>query len=137
MSGRGGRTEVCGKPEARTRLSHARAFADTAELVLDIDDDATLNVAASLAVLAGVAASDAACCAVLGRRPRGQDHREAMRLLSGIASGGGEMSKDLGRLLDLKDNAHYGVLYVSEANARQAVKWAQRIVAVAEKAVTG
>jgi len=137
VSGRSGRAEVCGRPEARTRLSHARAFADTAELVLDVDDNASLNVAASLAVLAGVAASDAACCAVLGQRPRGQDHREALKLLSGIASGGAEMSKDLGRLLDLKDNAHYGVLYVSEANARQAVKWAQRIVRVAEKAVTG
>jgi len=137
VSGRGGRTAVCGKPEARTRLSHARAFADTAGLVLDIDDNASLNVAASLAVLAGIAASDAACCAVLGQRTRGQDHREAVRLLSGIALGGTEMGKDLGRLLDLKDNAHYGVLYVSEATARQAVKWAQRIVQAAEMVVTG
>lgn len=137
MSGRSGRTEVCGRPEARTRLSHARAFTDTAELVLDIDDNASLNVAASLAVLAGVAASDAACCAVLGQRPRGQDHREAVKLLTGIASGGVEMGKDLGRLLDLKDNAHYGVLYISEAKARQAVKWAHRIVEAAEAVVRG
>jgi hypothetical protein len=49
-----GRTQTCGKIEARTRLAHARAFADTAELVLGMDDEGTENVAASLAVLAGI-----------------------------------------------------------------------------------
>jgi hypothetical protein len=130
-----GRTQTCGKPEARTRLAHARAFADTAELVLDVDDDASLNVSASLAVLAGIAASDATCCAALGRRPRGQDHREAVTLLSNVASVGQDMGKDLARLLDMKDNAQYGVLYVSEAKARQAVRWAQRMVTAAERTV--
>jgi len=36
------------------------------------------SVAAALAVLAGIAASDAACCAALGRRSRGDDHRQAV-----------------------------------------------------------
>lgn len=110
MTPRSRRTQPCGKPEARTRLEQARAFADTAELVLGVDDNASLNVSASLAVLAGIAASDVACCAVLGQRARGQDHREAIAVLSGVASGGLEMAKDLARLLDLKDNAQYGVL---------------------------
>ena len=132
-----GRTQTCGKADARTRLSQAHAFADTAELVLDVNDDGSQNVAASLAVLAGIAASDAACCAVLGRRPRGQDHREATILLAQIASGGVEMSRDLARLLDLKDNAQYGVLFLSTTTAAQSVKWAQRIVAAAETCVRG
>jgi hypothetical protein len=132
-----GRTRTCGKPEARTRLAHARAFADTAELVLDVDDDASLNVSASLAVLAGIAASDAVCCVALGRRPRGQDHREAVILLSNVASVGQDMGKDLARLLDMKDNAQYGALYVGEAKARQAVRWAQRMVTAAERTVLG
>lgn len=131
------RAQPCGKPEARTRLAHARAFVDTAELALDVDDDASLNVAASLAVLAGIAASDAACCAAMGKRPRGQNHREAVALLSGVASVGQEMGTNLARLLDLKDNAQYGVLYVSEANARRAVRWAQRMVTAAETTVLG
>lgn len=135
MTGRSRRTQVCGKPEARTRLQHARVFVDTAELALDVDDDARLNVSASLAVLAGIAASDAACCAALGRRARGQDHREAVALLAGVAAIGPEIGKDLARLLDMKDNAPYGVLYVGEAKARQAVKWALRMVAAAEKVV--
>jgi hypothetical protein len=54
----------------------------TADLVLGDDSDlATPSVAAALAVLAGIAASDAACCARLGRRPRGQDHATATTLL--------------------------------------------------------
>jgi hypothetical protein len=137
MTARAGRTQDCGKHEARTRLEHARAFAGTAELALDVDDDASLNVSASLAVLAGIAASDAACCAVLGTRARGQDHREAVALLSGVAAVGVEMSRDLSRLLDMKDRAHYGVLYISETKARQPVKWAQRMVGAAETAVLG
>lgn len=132
-----GRTQVCGKADALTRLSHAHAFVDAAELVLDIDDDGSENVAASLAVLAGVAASDAACCAILGRRPPGQDHREAILLLAQIASGGVQMSRDLARLLDLKDNAQYGVLFLSATAAAQSVKWALRIVAAAETCVRG
>jgi len=137
MSVRAGRTQTCGKSAARTRLEHARAFADTSELALDVENGASLNVSASLAVLAGIASSDAVCCAVLGSRARGQDHREAVALLSGVAAGGAAMSKDLARLLDLKDNAQYGVYFLSETKARQAVKWAQRMVAAAETAVLG
>lgn len=130
-----GRTQQCGRHEARTRLAHARAFADTADLVLDVDDDGSDNVAASLAVLAGIAACDAACCAALGQRARGQDHREAVSLLSGIALVGGGMAKDLARLLDIKDNAQYGVLFVSATVAAQSVKWAHRLVTAAETVV--
>lgn len=133
----GGRTKTCGKTEARTRLAHARAFADTAELVLGVDDEGSENVAASLAVLAGIAASDASCCAALGRRPRGEDHREAVTLLSGIAAVGADMGRDLARLLDIKDNAQYGVLFVSAKVAAQSVTWGQRMVAAAEAVVLG
>ena len=77
MSPRGGsRTQQCGAEHARTRLSQARAFLEVADLVGDEHDNvATPGVAAALAVLAGIAASDAACCAVPGERSRGQDHR--------------------------------------------------------------
>ena len=130
-----GRAQTCGKAEARTRLAHARAFVDTAGLVLGLDDEGSENVAASLAVLAGIAASDASCCAALGRRPRGQDHREAVTMLSGIAEVGTDMGRDLARLLDIKDNAQYGILFVSAKVAAQSVKWGQRMVAAAETVV--
>lgn len=76
MTSRSGRTQVCGRPQATARLAHARKFLDAADLIAtDIDaDEANASVAASLAVLAGIAAADAACCARLGRRSRSQDH---------------------------------------------------------------
>jgi hypothetical protein len=132
-----GRIQLCGKAEARTRLAHARSFADTAELALGVDDEGSENVAASLAVLAGIAASDASCCAVLGRRARGQDHRDAVVLLAEIAVTGAQMGKDLARLLDVKDNAQYGILFDSSTVAAQSVKWAKRMVVAAEIAVLG
>ena len=42
------------------------------------------------------------------------------------------MASDLDRLLDLKDNAHYGVLGVSQQEARSAVAQARRIVTAAK-----
>lgn len=74
------RTGTCGAAQARTRLQHAKAFLTAAELVLDDDTDpANAGVAAALAVLAGVAASDAACCAQLRKRHRGSPARRGPR----------------------------------------------------------
>lgn len=67
------RTQSCDRDDALNRLAQAESFLDAAELIVDDDsDDATPSVAASLAVLAGIAASDGACCARLGVRARGQ-----------------------------------------------------------------
>jgi hypothetical protein len=122
------RTETCGPVEARVRHGQARAFLDVAELVgSDPDEVASPGVAAALAVLAGIAASDAACCATLGRRCRAQDHREALSLLRQVA-GGDRMAQDLRRLLDVKDGAQYGMVYVSHQRATAAVKQARRLV---------
>lgn len=122
------RTQTCGRAEARVRYDQARAFLDVAELVgSDPDEVASPGVAAALAVLAGIAASDAACCATLGRRSRGQDHREALDLLRQVA-GGARMAQDLRRLLDIKDGAQYGMVYVSHQRSTAAVKQARHLV---------
>ena len=42
------------------------------------------------------------------------------------------MARDLRRLLDLKDNAHYGIQMVSSANATEAVAWSRRLLTKAE-----
>lgn len=119
----GGRTARCDPAQAAARLEHARAFLDVAELVGDQDDDlATPNVAASLAVLAGIAASDAVCCIALGQRSRGQDHRQASDLLRQVTGVGETMARDLGRLLSVKDDAHYGVLHVGQQRVTAAVR---------------
>lgn len=131
------RTSSCSKDDARNRLKRAESFLLVADLVLGErvegpyqDDDINLSgVAAALAVLAGIAAADAACCHRLGARSRGQDHAQAVELARQVVPRGDDLAKDLDRLLDLKGNAHYGILGVSDGDARKAVEWARRACA--------
>lgn len=128
------RTAACGATEAQSRLSTARAYLDVADLALDeTRHNEYLNVSAGLAVLSGIAASDAICCRLLGRRHRGENHRGAPDLLKQATADGPQLANDLSRLLDLKDEAHYGVLAVSTKKARDAVKWARRLVERAQQ----
>ncbi|MBA3877783.1 MAG: hypothetical protein C0498_12830 [Anaerolinea sp.] len=135
---RSGRTAACDRADATVRFRHAESFLIVADLVQAQVDDPLLaltSVAASLAVLAGIAAADAACCAALGRRARGQSHDDAIALVRTVEPDGEAMARDLGRLIALKDDAHYGVLVVSPERARSAVSWARRLVAAAGEVV--
>ncbi|HLG00173.1 MAG TPA: hypothetical protein VI916_06865 [Acidimicrobiia bacterium] len=130
------RTQSCDRNDALNRLAQAESFLLAANLIIDDDsDDATPSVAASLAVLAGIAASDAACCARLGVRARGQSHPEAVELLGTVEPRGGDMAKDLRRLLNRKDDSQYGVAFVSAGEASRMVGWAERLVGRARRAV--
>ncbi len=126
MARRAARTAPCSIDHARARLAQAEKYVEVAQLVLDEDEFA--GVAASLAVLAGVAASDAACCARLGERHRGQSHATAAGLLATVEPSGPELAKDLSRLLQRKDDAHYGLLSVSSSEERSMVVWASRMI---------
>lgn len=97
--------------------------------------DASRSVAAALAVLAGIAASDAACCARLGQRSRGQSHHQALDLLGQIVPGGGGAAKHLKHLLDLKDGAHYGVIHVSNKELTSALRHSRALVDYANERV--
>jgi hypothetical protein len=124
-----GRVQSCDQTQAQVRLDQARAFLDAAELIGTVDDDlASPGVAAALAVLAGIAASDTACCVALGQRSRGQDHHQATDLLRQVDPEGRTLARDLARLLDIKDGAHYGMVYVSGQKASAAIKQARRLV---------
>jgi hypothetical protein len=123
------RTAPCGAADAQSRLRTARAYLEVAGLVLsERERDEHLNVSAGLAVLAGIAASDSICCVRLWSRHRGDDHRSAADLLRRATPDGPELATTLLRLLDLKDEAHYGVLVVSARKARDAHRWATRLV---------
>lgn len=129
MTPQSGRTQDCNRAQAAVRLSQARAFLEVAELVAAEDDElANDNVAAALAVLAGIAAADAACCGSLGRRSRGQDHRQAIQLVAQAGPDGKALSRALGRLLDIKDGAYYGMIYVGAQQAKTAVRQATTLV---------
>lgn len=134
-----GQVSPCTPADARARLRRARSFITGAELVLEMGDDDDLDlpaVAAALVVLAGIAASDAACCSALGQYLRGQDHQQAERLLATVAPDGAKMAKDLRRLLDRKDNAHYGSISTTLAEANDMLTWATRLVSAAERVLT-
>lgn len=123
------RTQECSERDARTRLGHARKFLEVAELVAGEGEEMEYSSpAASLAVLAGIAASDAACCKALGRRSRGQDHRQAIELVEQVEPGGKEAGNALRRLLGLKDEAHYGLFDVGGNDLRAVVRQAKALV---------
>ncbi len=124
-----GDTQPCTRADAINRLRQAEALVEVADMVIaGLDDDvATPGVAAALAVLAGIAASDAACCARLRERPRGRDHMDAVPILRMVHPNGEEMARDLARLLRKKDDAHYGVHFVGRGEAEDMVRWAKRI----------
>jgi hypothetical protein len=129
MARKEGRTQTCGRPQAQTRLAHARKFLEVAELVAtekEIEESA--SCAAALAVLAGIAACDAACCAVLGRRSRGQDHKQAGDLLEQIEPKGRAAAKALRELIDLKDTAHYGVVHITQPKLAAGLRRARQLV---------
>ena len=130
------RTSPCGKPEARQRARTARAYLEVADLVLvEVQRNEFMNVASGLAVLAGVAASDAICGVRLGQIFRGEDHRGAGEMLSQAVPDGPKLKTQLLRLLDVKDAAHYGVTLVAPRRARDSVKWAAAFVRRAEEEV--
>jgi hypothetical protein len=93
---------------------------------------ASRSVAAALAVLAGIAAADAACCAALTRRSRGEDHREAAALLRQIVPGGDRAAKALIELLNLKDTAQYGLIPITRRELTTALRRAKRLLDFAD-----
>jgi hypothetical protein len=124
-----GRTEECSENDARSRIGNARRFLEVAELVAGEGDDIEYSSpSAALAVLAGIAASDAACCRALGRRSRGQNHRQAIDLLEQVEPGGKNAANSLRRLLRLKDEAHYGLLDVGGRDLQAALRHAGALV---------
>lgn len=131
----GSRTQPCTREQARVRLHQAEAALEVAEWILDEDDLAMPGMAASLAVISGIAASDAACCARLGKRFRGEAHPQAADVLETVSPGGKEMAKDLRRLVRRKDDSHYGRSFVSRTDAQSMVGWARRLIGLATRAV--
>lgn len=137
MTPRAGRSQRCSEADARRRLQHSKQFLEVAELAAeDLRDDGSLeygNAAATLAVLAGIAAADAACCKALGRRSRTDDHDQAAALVEQVTTGGPAAAKDLRTLISLKNDAQYGFYSVGAGELTKALRRAGDLVQFAEQ----
>lgn len=131
MSPRGPRTRTCTVADARKRLADANKYLEVAGLTATEELTESGNVATGLAVLAAIAASDAACCKALGETSRGDDHGDAAALLAQIRPGGDAASKDFGRLIAMKNQAQYGFTDVSGQGLTGALRRAESLVAFA------
>ena len=135
MSPRGSsRVVSCTPAEARGRREQAKAFIDVAEMVLSEPASQTdPHVAAALAVLAAIAATDAICGLQLGRYSRGQDHDSAAVLLDTVDLPDQTLPAKLRRVLASKDNVHYSPRLISKTDARALVRQARALVDAAER----
>lgn len=128
MTRRSARTQACDRAQARTRLDNAEKSLEVAELAAaEAEIPASRSVAAALAVLSGIASADAACCAALGLRSRGEDHREAAALLRQVVDGD-RAAKALIDLINLKDTAQYGLIPISKRELTTTLRRAQTLL---------
>ncbi len=127
------RSRPCDAADARKRLADAEKYLEVAELVATEDSLESHNVATGLAVLAGIAAADAACCKTLGESSRGPDHQDAAIFLRQITPGGETAAKNFERLVGLKDKAHYSFLNISGQDRTSAIRRAGKLVAFARQ----
>ncbi len=124
------RRKAMTRADVLTRQSHAHAFLDSARLIHELGADAGIeplgNTIASLAVLAGIAASDAICGAEVSERA-GENHFDAVKLLRQVTPGK-SCAAQLQRLLDAKPESHYSSRLVTVARAEDLTDQAARLV---------
>lgn len=124
MSRAKGSRKPCDVQQARQRLIDARQFLEAAKL-LDAPD-----VVATCAIHAAIAASDTITCHALGERSNDGNNVSAVDLLRQVDV---KLATALKRALDRKTQASYESVDVSAADAASCVKWADQLLAAAEK----
>lgn len=88
--------------------------------------EGNFNIAAELAVTAGINLSDAICCLGAGEHVQGGAHEQALDLLARVDR---EAAKVLRRLLAVKTQATYGGP-MGHQHAQQAVRNARQMMAL-------
>lgn len=125
------KTRSVDRSHADTRLNDARAYLQQAEISLQfVDGPRRYATVVSSAVLAGIAACDAACALALGLVSAGA-HDQAVRLLTRV-SGSSKAVADMSKLVSIKTVAQYTGKSMAERPATDAIARAQRLVAFAE-----
>jgi len=107
------KTRPADRAFADARLDGARAFLQQAEMSLALVDGTGRNAAVlSSAVLAGIAACDAACALALGKVSAGV-HDQAANVLQEV-SGSAKAVSDFSRLLNIKTASQYTAKSMAE-----------------------
>lgn len=126
------RTTPCNGEQAGQRLRQAEAFLGWACAALaDDGDEVNLGVATSLAILAGVAATEALCGSSMGYYSRGQNHADAAILIRSIEPRGADLASTFRQLVTSKDDAPYASQAMRESSAKAAVRRAGDLVSAA------
>lgn len=112
--------------EKTARRARAIEFWRSAEDLAHLDGDG--NSIVSLYVLAGIAASDAICCAKLGEYSQSENHADALAVLKRASP---ELTGSLQRLLSRKTEWAYGGAAVSSSRVAEARAAASRLVEAA------
>lgn len=124
------RTSECDSTVRAGRLAKARQFAQVAADVLTLADEAqdVADAFVTLAVHAGIAASDVICCARLGEYSRSEGHDDAIALLKKADT---DSAKALRVLLGMKTSAGYSYTPVSTEDRVRAERAMDALLAVA------
>lgn len=127
------RSSPCTKVDAKIRLAAARKYLEAAELLEGeamegIEESA--SVAATMAILSGIASTDVACCVRLRLRPR-DDHNRATEFLEAMTDGD-KAAKALAQLISLKDTASYGLINITLKELDVAMRRAKYLLEFAE-----
>lgn len=123
------RTKKVSATQVRSYAGKAQEYVDAAASEIEAE---RFIAATSLAVHAGINASDAVCGARLGERAAGDSHDQVLALLRTAGKDGIAIEKELRRLLPLKTQAEYEPDDVAAGVATKAVERAQRCVAIAQ-----
>ncbi|WP_353951722.1 hypothetical protein V6K52_19190 [Knoellia sp. S7-12] len=114
--------------QARARRIIAARYFEVADLASSEEGPGANNVVVGIAVLAGIAASDAICLSATGSRYAGEDHAEAARVLGRVDKG---LGNELSKLVRLKPSAHYGSTFISDSDRVRALRAAATLVEAA------
>ena len=124
------RTRPCDASVARGRLRKALQFSEAFRAVWDLADqpDDVADACATLAVHAGIAASDVITCRALGTHAIGSNHVEAVAILASVDKG---LSRSLASLLALKSKAGYSHAAVTRTDLMRAERAMEALVRAA------
>lgn len=132
MATKRGKSSVCGKGTAQSRLNVAREYQALAHSKLNVETGAVRNAMAGNAILAGIAAADAICCIRLGERSTSSDHSDAVLFLAKVNP---VLAQKLSTLIGSKPTSHYGENFIGIETLKSCLRAMDQLVLAATKAV--